>query len=73
MESSTKRKEVPKEEETPIQRDGDYYLAPTKDGKGMQMPKQESASLDVTEHAYQNNTLQGKANIVYEVRCVYAH
>ena len=35
----------------------------------MQKPKQESASLDVSEHAYENNTLQGKASIVYEVHC----
>ena len=65
--SSTKRKEAPKEEEAPVQREGGYYLAPTEDGKPMQKPKQESASLDVSEHAYENNTLQGKANIVYEV------
>ena len=63
MESSTKRKEAPKEEEAPVQREGGYYLAPTEDGK------QESASLDVSEHAYENNTLQGKASIVYEVHC----
>ncbi|KAK8826822.1 hypothetical protein WA556_004410, partial [Blastocystis sp. ATCC 50177/Nand II] len=66
VESSTKRKEAPKEEEAPVQREGGYYLAPTEDGKPMQKPKQESASLDVSEHAYENNTLQGKASIVYE-------
>ena len=59
--------EAPREEETPVQKEGGYYLAPTEDGKPMQKPKQESASLDVSEHAYENNTLQGKANIVYEV------
>ena len=69
VESSSKRKEAPKEEETTSQREGDYYLAPTRDGKPMQMPKQESASLDVSKHAYENNTLHGKANIVYEVHC----
>ena len=69
MESSTKRKEAPKEEDSPVQREGGYYLAPTEDGKPIQKPMQESASLDVLEHAYENNTLQGKANIVYEVHC----
>lgn len=69
MESSSKRKEAPKEEDAPIQRDRDYYLAPTQDGKPMQMPKQETASLDVSKHAYENNTLRGKANILYEVHC----
>ena len=52
-----------------FEREGGYYLAPTEDGKPMQKPMQESASLDVSEHAYENNTLQGKASIVYEVHC----
>ena len=69
MESSTRRKEAPREEETPVQKEGGYDLAPPEDGKPILKPKQESASLDVSEHAYENNTLQGKASIVYEVHC----
>lgn len=67
MEAPTKKRPAVEEEEPAAQKEGGYYLAPTEDGQPMKPQKSQSASLDVSEHAYENNTLKGKANIVYEV------
>ena len=67
MGAPTKKRPAVEKEEPSVQRGRDYYLAPTEDGQPMKPQKSQSTSLDVSKHAYENNTLKGKANIVYEV------
>lgn len=43
-----------------------YYLEPSKDTPSQSVQK--SQSVDLSSHVYKNDTLNGKANVVYEVR-----
>lgn len=62
---SAKKSVVEKEVQPRVENTSGYYLAPTKDTPAQSKQKSQSASVDV--HVYKNNTLNGKANAVYEV------
>ena len=60
-----KKAVVEKEVQPRVENTSGYYLAPTKDTPAQSKQKSQSASVDA--HVYKNNTLNGKANAVYEV------
>lgn len=61
------KKQIPqevKQEPRAVNTSG-YYLEPTKDTPAQSIQKSQSADMS---HVYKNDTLNGKANVVYEVR-----
>lgn len=61
---SQPKKQVVETVEEPVKNTSGYYLAPASDGK---MPQPQKGHVISNEHVYHNNTLEGKANEVYEV------
>ena len=62
--TSKKQPQVNQVEEK-VENTSGYYLQPTKDTP--MQAKQTSQSVTLSDHVYKNNTLNGKANVVYEV------
>lgn len=64
--NTTKKQPQVSEPEEKVENTSGYYLQPTEDTP--MQSKQKSQSVSLTDHVYKNNTLNGKANVVYEVR-----